>query len=172
VDRAEAAGRGVRRGRAGMTIDAVAKDDEALDAYSRSVTYAVDAVAPTVVKSRPWLGVRRPGAQREVAAGSAWAARRAGRVRVRVRVRRRRAHPHQLARRGRVAGITAALPDGRRFAADLVGQDADTDLAVLKISAPDLSVATLGDSSQLRAGQLVVAVGNPYASSTPSPPAW
>jgi S1-C subfamily serine protease len=54
------------------------------------------------------------------------------------------------------------LPDGRSCDASVIGSDADTDLAVLKISADDLNVVTVGDSRRLRVGQIVIAVGNPF----------
>jgi S1-C subfamily serine protease len=140
-----------------MTNDALATDDEALDAYSRSVTHAVDVVGPSVVKietaarasSRRGRDAKsRPDAPGGSGSGFVFA------------------HDGLILTNSHVVDgsdrLTATLPDGRHLAADLVGQDPDTDLAVLKISALDLSVATLGDSSQLRAGQLVVAVGNPY----------
>lgn len=57
--------------------------------------------------------------------------------------------------------ILVSLPDGRSFEGKIVGKDNLSDLAVLKIEAQDLPVATLGDSNELRVGQQVIAIGNP-----------
>ena len=60
------------------------------------------------------------------------------------------------------AQLMVTLADGRREAADLIGDDPDTDVAVVRIHAPQLVPARLGDSHTIRVGQLVVAIGNPY----------
>jgi S1-C subfamily serine protease len=139
-----------------MTLEGPGVDDgDALNAYSRSVIRAVEAVGPAVVKVDVARRTKpRPGghARAEVAEGSG-----SGFVFANDGLILTNSH---VVDRGTDLAVT--LPDSRQLGADLVGQDPDTDLAVLKISAPDLSVATLGDSSQLRPGQLVVAVGNPY----------
>ena len=54
------------------------------------------------------------------------------------------------------------LSDGGRYRAELVGDDPETDLAVIRINAPDLVPVELGESKSIRVGQLVVAIGNPY----------
>lgn len=58
--------------------------------------------------------------------------------------------------------LQVSFADGRKFPAQLVGEDEDTDLALLRIPADDVPPAPLGDSQKLRVGQLVIAIGNPY----------
>ncbi len=58
--------------------------------------------------------------------------------------------------------IEIALRDGRTASAKVVGTDPDTDLAILKIAAPQLQSITLGHSKQLRVGDVVLAIGNPF----------
>jgi len=60
------------------------------------------------------------------------------------------------------AQLTVTLADGRREEAELIGDDPDTDVAVVRMHAPQLVPARLGDSQTIRVGQLVVAIGNPY----------
>jgi S1-C subfamily serine protease len=60
------------------------------------------------------------------------------------------------------SGIDITLADGRRMPAELVGDDPETDLAVVRIGASRLVPAQLGDAHTVRVGQLVIAIGNPY----------
>jgi serine protease Do len=65
--------------------------------------------------------------------------------------------------------ISVTLSDGREFQGEIKGQDVRSDLAVIKINAHNLPVAKLGDSAQVKIGQWVVAIGNPFGFALDNP---
>ncbi|HET9046196.1 MAG TPA: trypsin-like peptidase domain-containing protein [Casimicrobiaceae bacterium] len=123
-------------------------DAELLDAYSRAVTAAVERVAPAVAHVRVERGSGSRGARE--GAGSGFLITPDG----------------YLVTNSHVAGGASALevtlPDGRTAAAEIVGDDPDSDLAVLKVGAGDLAWSRFGDSSAVRVGQIAIAIGSPY----------
>src|SRR5580658_3382479 len=58
--------------------------------------------------------------------------------------------------------VRVTLGDKREYKARIIGTDAKTDVAVLKIDAPDLAVITIGDSSKVQVGDTALAMGNPF----------
>jgi S1-C subfamily serine protease len=133
-----------------------ANDQELLDAYSRAVITAAERVSPSVV----YIEVQQPTGNR-------------------------RANDPRMPREARGSGsgfiftpdgfiltnshvvhgstrIEVTVADGSKYQAELIGDDPDTDLAVIRINAPNLMPAQLGESQKVRVGQLVLAIGNPY----------
>jgi len=133
-----------------------ANDQELLDAYSRAVITAAERVSPSVV----YIEVQQPTGNP-------------------------RANDPRMPREARGSGsgfiftpdgfiltnshvvhgstrIEVTVTDGSKYQAELIGDDPDTDLAVIRINAPNLMPAQLGESQKVRVGQLVLAIGNPY----------
>jgi S1-C subfamily serine protease len=131
-------------------------DEDFMDAYSRAVITAAEKVSPSVV----YLEVQQP-------------------------IRSRRGNTQRLPQEARGSGsgfiftpdgfiltnshvvhgakkIEVTVADARKYEAELIGDDPDTDLAVIRINAPNLVPAYLGEAQKIRVGQLVVAIGNPY----------
>jgi S1-C subfamily serine protease len=117
-------------------------DDELLDAYSHAVISAVDAVGPAVVK----IDLPRGGGSGVIFTPDGFIL----------------TNSHVV---DRADHVKVTLPDGRSMRGDLVGRDAHTDLAVVRVdaaSAAPLAWAALGDSRAIRVGQVAIAIGNPY----------
>ena len=62
----------------------------------------------------------------------------------------------------RADDITVTMSDGREVKAELIGSDSETDVAMLRIQADDLTSLLIADSEQVRVGDFVVAIGNPF----------
>ena len=130
--------------------DTGANDPFLLDEYSRTVIAAVDRVAPSVVNIDIKQRVETRGRAREVGgSGSGFIIAPDGFILTNSHV----VHNATL--------VTANLSDGREYPAQLIGDDPDTDLAVIRIDAPQLTHVRLADSESLRVGQIVIAIGNP-----------
>src|SRR6266481_3316553 len=130
--------------------------EDLMDSYSRAVITAAEKVSPSVV----YIEVQQP-------------------------IRSRRGNAPRLPQEARGSGsgfiftpdgfiltnshvvhgakrIEVTVSEGHKYEADLIGDDPDTDLAVIRINAPNLVPAHLGNAQKIRVGQLVVAIGNPY----------
>ena len=141
--------------RSQVPVTAPPGEGEPLDAYSRVVIDVAERVSPSVVKlevehtgsaQRP----RRPWDDGATGSGSGFAFTPDGYILTNSHV----VHGAQK--------ITVIARDGSRHLANVVGEDPHTDLAVVHVTGADIPPVALGDSTGLRVGQLVVAIGNPY----------
>ncbi|HWP93253.1 MAG TPA: trypsin-like peptidase domain-containing protein [Thermodesulfobacteriota bacterium] len=129
--------------------------EELLDAYSRAVVTVAEKVSPSVVSIKTTQEVRAQTPRGVVpfdmtGSGSGVVITPDGYILT---------NSHVV---NNTKGLEVSLSDGRIFPAQLIGQDPDTDLAVIRIPSSDLPAAELGDSDKLKVGQLVIAIGNPF----------
>ena len=124
-------------------MNAETNDGALLDAYSETVSQVAERVSPAVVKLEAEKGGRGGSGSGFFFTGNGYIL--------------TNSHVVHGART-----LDAVLHDGRRFPAEIVGDDPHTDLAVVRVKADGLPVVEMGESKSLRPGQLAIAIGNPY----------
>jgi S1-C subfamily serine protease len=136
----------------GGAREATPGDDALLDVYSRTVVSAAERVGPAVahleVEQARRGGMGRGAPRRGTGSGFAFTP---------DGLMLTNSHVVHGAR-----AIRVTFADGSAYDADLVGDDPDTDLAVIRVGASGLASAELGSSRTLRVGQIAIAIGNPY----------
>ena len=126
-------------------------DDDLLDSYSRTVSRVVEKVRPTVVNIRvQHTGPERARGGEAGGSGSGFIIAPDGYILT---------NSHVVHGAGK---MEVSLADGRSLPATLVGDDPETDLAVIRINASQLTHVSLADSRSVRVGQIAIAIGSPY----------
>ena len=124
--------------------DLAVPDAQLLDSYSQAVTQAVRRIRPAVIH----IAVQRKGAP--PGSGSGFVIAPDGYALTNSHVASKASH------------LVVSLPDGRESTASLVGDDPDSDLAVIRLAAPVEDWCVLGDSRAVEVGQVAIAIGSPY----------
>lgn len=125
------------------------EESRLLDAYSRAVSGAAELVSPAVVNVEA-RHARKGNRETSMGGGSGFFFTPDGLLITNSHV----VHG--------ASSVSIALADGRSYPADLIGEDPDTDVAVLRAPVADAPTALLGTSSNIRPGQIAIAIGNPY----------
>ncbi|MEM7725481.1 MAG: trypsin-like peptidase domain-containing protein [Cyanobacteria bacterium P01_A01_bin.45] len=138
------------------SVNRVNADERLLDAYSQAVISVVDKVSPGVVNIEVQRQIKGQNRYSQIPTresqgnGSGIVFTSDGYILTNSHVISDASH------------LEVTLADGQSYKGELIGDDPDTDLAVIRINAPNLVPVTLGDSESLRVGQLAIAIGNPY----------